>query len=95
MNIVKEKQCDVCGVWYTDLHACSPVTLSGIPRVEGVAPETPAQDVRNAMTLLSVAEQWTRDFSGKVVEQRVQLDREDFDAIWERLNRAVAKLESR
>jgi len=69
-------------------------TLSGIPRAEGPAPETPQEDVRNALAILRLAGQWT----GKLAEQpllgsHLKIARADFDAIVARLTLAVSKLE--
>lgn len=68
-----------------------PRTLSGVPRVEGVAPETPAQDVRNALAILHAAAiGW---IGPRFDFDRVAYDRADFNAIIARLNTAVTKLE--
>lgn len=50
--------------------------------------ESPAQDIRNALTILSVNEQVQRD------SEKITLDREDFAAVYSRLYAAVEKLEA-
>ncbi len=62
-------------------------TLSGVPRVQGVAPETPQEDIRNALAIFGVSASW----SGA----HVVIDRSDYDAAIARLNLAVTKLERR
>lgn len=65
-------------------------TLSGIPRVEGPAPETPQQDVRNALTLLIAS----GDMQGNS-PKGVHLSADDFQMITARLWVAVRQLEAR
>lgn len=64
-------------------------TLSGIPRVEGVAPETPSQHVRNALTILIAA----GDMQGNPADG-VKIDADDFSMITARLWRAIRQLET-
>jgi hypothetical protein len=70
-------------------------TLSGIPRADGPVPETPQEDIRNALTILYSCEQWTRGFHGDVLEMSIRLDRAEYDSIVGRLRLAVEKLEGR
>lgn len=73
------------------LRDTQPRTLSGVPRVEGVAPETPQEDIRNALAILIN--------NGVPHEDNVQsaslLDYSaaDIAAVIRRLNNAVYKLE--
>jgi hypothetical protein len=63
-----------------------PRTLSGIPRVEGVAPETPQQDIRNALTII----QANFEMSGN---DGLHLTHDDVTAVMLRLQLAITKLE--
>lgn len=65
-------------------------TLSGIPRAEGDAPESPAQHVRNAMTVLDLCRQLQPANSTAVV-----VPNDEYEQLWARLARAVMMLESR
>ncbi len=63
-------------------------TLSGIPRVSGQPPETPAQHIRNAMQALSL---WQEQQPDKVA---VCIPWADFEALYARLAHAVMLLET-
>lgn len=71
-----------------------PRTLSGIPRVAGVAPETPAEDVRNALAILRLVGQWRGELpENRALGEHYVIARADYEAITARLETAVTKLE--
>lgn len=63
-----------------------PRTLSGIPRADGPAPETPQEDVRNALAII----QANFEMSG---DDGLHLSHDDVTAVMLRLQLAVSKLE--